>query len=352
MSETERATRSRPLTVQIGLRAAIVLVGLAAIVLAWQSQRQVVTPGNVAKLSRVGTLHKDIYEVAWSPERDRVALLGWEEPVEIRDAISFRPLETIGAGRKLIHFAFSPSPDVVAFCGNNQMAEILDRTTGRSIALATGNSQPGMMFSPDGRLLATGGYGTTVRLWRVDDGALVHEFPAHGVEGGLTPVFSPDGAILAVGNRNAKTRLFDVATGRLLHVLHRASTQGLQFSPDGRTLAVAYVDGSLGLWDVATGKRLHHRTTTAEELYRVEWSPDGQILATAGLKGKLTLWNPSDLSILRELDGPEWVIGLRFSPDGRNLISAGGPVLKTDGPRKLQVWGIEGMLYSLANRPK
>jgi WD40 repeat protein len=136
-------------------------------------------------------------------------------------------------------------------------------------------------------------------------------------------------------------------------IIDPVQTQGVQFSPDGQTLAVAYVDGTLRLWNTADGRLRHERKTAAEELYRVEWSPDGRILASAGLQAKITLWNPEDLSILREIDAPEWVIGLRFSPDGRNLITAGGPSGRTGaatGKRSLKIWGIEGSLFSLANR--
>ena len=342
-------------TVRISLRTWLVAIAIITCLLAWQSRRSVLLPTNVASLSEVASLDEDIHEIAWSPERDRMALLSWESPAIVRDSLSLETIETIGEGQKLIHFAFSPDKDVVAYCQNGKTAEILDRRTGRAISLDVGNHQPQMTFSPDGKTLATGGYGTISHLWRVSDGKLVRGFDAGPTVGGLRPVFSPDGTMLAVGNRNAETHIFKVATGKVLHVLDPRQTHGLQFSPDGRTLAVAYVDGSLRLWNTADGRLRHERKTTAEELYRVEWSPDGQILATAGLKGKITLWNPADLSILREIDAPDWVIGLRFSPDGRNLITAGGPsglTGPTTGKRSLKIWGIEGSLFSITNRPR
>lgn len=340
---------------RISLRVWLVAIAIVTCLVAWQSRRSFLTPANVSHLSEVASLDEDIWEIAWSPERDRMALLAWEKPVVVRDVLSLEVIETIGEGQKLIHFAFSPDKDVVAYCRNGKTAEILDRRTGRSMTLDVGNDQPQMTFSPDGKVLATGGYGTISSLWRVSDGKLLRQFDAGPTAGGLKPVFGPDGTMLAVGNRNAETHIFEVATGKVLHVLPEVQTQGLLFSPDGRTLAVAYVDGSLRLWNMADGRLLHGLKTTAKELYRVEWSPDGRILASAGLEGKITLWNPADLSILREIAGPDWVIGLRFSPDGRNLITAGGASGHkgpTTGTRSLKIWGIEGSLFSLANRPR
>ena len=342
-------------TFRISLRMWLGAMTLVTCLVAWQSRHSFLTPANISNLSEVASLDEDIRDIVWSPERDRMALLSWETPVVIRDVLSLKPIETIGEGQKLIHFAFSPDQGVVAFCRNGKTAEILDRRTGRAVTLDVGNHQPGMTFSPDGNTLATGGYGTISCLWRVSDGQLLRQFDAGPTTGGLTPVFSPDGTMLAVGNRNAETHVFDVATGKVLHILPAVQTQGLQFSPNGRTLAVAYVDGSLRLWNTADGRLLRELKTTAKELYRVEWSPDGRILASAGLEGKITLWNPADLSILREIAAPEWVIGLRFSPDGRNLITAGGASgLKgpAAGTRSLKIWGIEGSLFSLANRPR
>src|SRR5262249_11945889 len=160
--------------------------------------------------------------------------------------------------------------------------------------------------------------------WRVEDGRLTRTFDAGPTVGGLTPAFSPDGRLLAIGNRNSTTGIFDVATGDLRFSLPKKWSHELRFSPDGRTLAVVHVAGSVALWKVADGSQIAERGTQAEELYTVDWSPDGSLLATAGLKGAITIWDPRDLSVLRELSAPEWVIQVKFTPDGLNLHWAGG----------------------------
>jgi WD40 repeat protein len=176
-------------------------------------------------------------------------------------------------------------------------------------------------------------------MWDPATGKKVRDFETDR-EGGLTPVFSRDGKYLAIGNRNSDPRLFDPATGKLLHVLPTKMTQEIRFNPASTMLATTYVDGSLGLWDVATGKSIATAKLKAEELYTVDWSPKGDLLVTAGLKAKIVIWDPKELKPLKELDAPDWVIRVRFSPDGSRIISAGGSQTGT-ADRKMTIWGLQ-----------
>jgi WD40 repeat protein len=155
----------------------------------------------------------------------------------------------------------------------------------------------------------------------------------------LTPVFSPDGTIVAVGNRNSTTCLFDVATGRLLYRLPWQSTHELKFDPAGKRLAVAYVDGNLAVWSVETGDLLQRARARAEELYSLDWSPDGKIIATSGRDASVALWKAANLTLLHEVDGPEWIICVRFNPQGTRLIFAGGS-RTPNGDRYVELLGV------------
>ncbi|MFE3166879.1 WD40 repeat domain-containing protein [Streptomyces sp. NPDC059224] len=130
-------------------------------------------------------------------------------------------------------------------------------------------------FSPQGRLLATGSgdlgvvsgtYGSwrkgAVMVWDITD-------PAHPVRTGtgILPlagpgdtgrmyavVFSPDGRLLASGCENAAVTLWDVTDPAHLtpaaHLTgHRKAVRGLAFSPDGRMLAGCGVDTTVNLWE-------------------------------------------------------------------------------------------------------
>jgi WD40 repeat protein len=288
---------------------------------------------------RTNQLQKDVYQILWSRDGKQLAFVEFNKQVEIRMPPADQPVRILGEGKRVVGFDFSPEGNIVAIGENSQNATIIDLTESKEIELQTGQSQPSVKFSPDGKTLATGGYGTKAKLWSTTTGELVGEFDVGPEEGGLTPVFSPDGKVLVVGHRNHMTRLFDVASGRLLHTLPKKMSQGLRFDPTGTTLAVVYVDGSLSLWDVQTGTLKHNVKSRADELYTVDWTPDGSVLVTAGNNSQVTLWNPADLSILSELETPEWVISIRFSPDGTKLLFAGGGRLP-QVERFVETWAI------------
>src|SRR5262245_48148559 len=329
--------------------AAVAAGVLAAALLMCRGVQLTITKENAHALRRIAVVNNSIWEVKWSPDGRRVAFVRLEEPVEIRDARTLDLLERVGEGRKIIHFAFSSDPHVVAFCENGTQVEIQDTRTGSSMLIKTPNHQPAMTFSPDGKLLATGGYGTRAGVWYVGDGGLrwsLNTAANKVVAGGLTPVFSPDGKLLAVGNRNSETVLFDVATGEPVHRLPRPSTHGLAFSPDGTRLAISYVDGNVALWRVSDGTMVHLRKA-GEEIYRVGWSPDGSLLLSAGLKADLVFWEPDDLSVIARIRVPEWVISATFRPDGRQILLAGGSE-NSSGERSLEVIGVRPLDWLLA----
>ena len=126
-------------------------------------------------------------------------------------------------------------------------------------------------LSPDGRLLATGGAEGRVRLW--DTTARCEADPE--LTAPRDPVialaFSPDGKILAAGNAyHGGTRLWDTTSGALLPgPPGDGGVRGLAFSADGRLLAIATDGSTAKLWDMTSGQY------SGSPLYRADPHPEG-----------------------------------------------------------------------------
>ena len=70
--------------------------------------------------------------------------------------------------------------------------------------------------------------------------------------------FSPDGSLIATGGFDGKAILWDATTGMPLHTItgHDGLVLGVAFSPDGTRLATSSTDKTAKIWDVKSGQLL------------------------------------------------------------------------------------------------
>ncbi len=156
--------------------------------------------------------------------------------------------------------------------------------------------------------------------------------PTLALKGHTDPVYSvavsPDGKLLATGSFDKTAKLWDAATGKELRTLagklgHTNLVLGVSFSPDGSSLATVSTDNSLKIWDIANGKPtslLAH----AAGVTRVAASADGKLVAAGAADGTIRIWTAVDGKLTQTLTGHAGaVVGLGFAPNGLTIYSAG-----------------------------
>ena len=205
------------------------------------------------------------------------------------------------------------------------------KDTALALALKVGPLPPvtALAFSPDGKILAVGGY-RTVTLWNLPTGkALTAISHLPGPVQGLA--FRPDGAQLAVAGgapgTSGEVRVYDTKTfakiGPTLEG-HSDVVMSVAWSADGKWLATGSQDKTARLWLWPDGKELKLFKDHSDAVTKVCFSPDGKALYTASMDHNLRRYDTDKGTLVRAFTGHnEGVTAMAFSAQNNYLVSAG-----------------------------
>ncbi|MFC7532470.1 TIR domain-containing protein [Actinoplanes sp. GCM10030250] len=246
-------------------------------------------PAEPAQLATI-TGGKQVYALTLSPDGKTLAVGRAGSTTDLYDLTDRSrpvPLAEVTDRGIVSSIAFSADGRTMGIAAgyNVTLWSLADRSApARHAELSMGTSTFTLAFSPDGSTLAVGaGYDGTAILWDVADLAQPHRIGTlQGAENGVAWLgFSPDGRILATGGIS-EARLFEVTDRttpvRIATLAHaQLRTRDLVFSPDGHTLA-AGGSRAVTLWDYSVPKELsadpgrHACAITGRGLTAEEWA--------------------------------------------------------------------------------
>lgn len=167
-------------------------------------------------------------------------------------------------------------------------------------------------------------------------------------------VFSPDGRLLATGTfRSSTIKLWDTATGRELRNLSsgRQSTMGMSpfiaFSRDSRFVAAAAGENSVKVWDVTSGREV--QTLSSGEgglasslggIYFIAFSSNDRLVT---ISDAVRVWDVTTARVLSTIAGDTLNALALMGGDGGAAVSRDGTQLarvSTDGENQVKFWDL------------
>ncbi|KAG2724286.1 hypothetical protein I3760_01G009600 [Carya illinoinensis] len=143
-------------------------------------------------------------------------------------------------------------------------------------------------WDPTGSLLASCSDDITAKVWSMKQDKFVHDLKEHSKEI-YTIRWSPTGPgtinpnqqlVLASASFDSTVKLWDVELGKLIHSLngHRDPVYSVAFSPNGEYLASGSLDRSMHIWSLKEGKIVKTYTGNGG-VFEVCWNKEGDKIA-------------------------------------------------------------------------
>ena len=204
---------------------------------------------------------------------------------------------------------------------------IWEVSSGREVLTCREHIYPvrSVAFHPNAQVLASGSVDRTVKLWDINTDKCLKTFQGHTDQ--IDSVsFNLDGTIIASSSEDTTIRLWDTNSGTCLHILrgHTHRVSSIAFNPTKRILVSGSNDGTLRLWNVDSGECLIILQAHTLPIRSVVFSSNGELMASGSYDSTVKIWNIHNRECLKILLGhTDRIYSVTFSSDSRLLASSG-----------------------------
>ncbi len=244
-----------------------------------------------------------------------------------------QPIATYSTNSSIYAVAASPNQQQIASGDKNCKVQLRRwESIGNSLQelhadLSSFSSHGGFVycvqFSPDGRMLASGGADRRIRLWNTDTGKIIYTLDGH--QESVTAIeFMPNGKILISVGADRTIRFWDLEQKQLLKTIeaHDQKIHAVAISQDGRLIISASSDRTIRVRELGTTNN-YILTGHQDAVLAVAISPDGQTIASGSMDGVVNLWDVQSKQLTASIQAHQSAVtSIVFQPIGHTLISA------------------------------
>ena len=286
------------------------------------------------KQSLMGTHPQEVVSVAFSPDGKQIASSYLHSTtVQIWEPFSRATIDLQEDNQmKIRRILFSPGGDQIACIsvGDDGIRLYGTATETLQFTLVGHLIVQTILYSPDGKQLASASSDCNIRLWDPRTGS--ERAALNG--GSVGPYrhrpcaaldFSPDGEQLASCGEKNEVCIWNSRTGHLRHRLKGNLDQVvlLKFSPSGKKVVSLAQDQTVILWDIMTGELLHRSARAANYTCPIAFSPNGVYFACQSANRSLMLYN-LETEEFRDtfICAKSGIYAMAFSANGMSLACA------------------------------
>ena len=332
---------------------------------------------------------------AFSKDGQRLAVTGTDGTINLYSVNDGKPIGSFKAAGPVAELAFHPTlPQLAGSIKNRVVVWSVNFQTGQLPPPDFGQvvqtfPHPGgvnsPVFSSDGNLY-TAGDDKAVRRFHIASELPVKNFQHPNLVD--CAAFDDTGNLLATGCHDGILRIWDVAKNTPVKTINahvvtmpqpvQNPIYAVQWSHDFKQVFTASYDRSIKLWDVASGNQVREFKPAPDAkpdekkddkkdppkkeplgpvghrdaVFTLSLSKDGKQLASGSSDKTIKLWDVATGTVIRDFSNPGfkpvfpdepppshpgWIRGVRFTPDGQFLITAGAaPKYKS----YLAVWNV------------
>ncbi len=247
--------------------------------------------------------------------------------------------------------AFSPDGKHFAAAGGLRAAFIYDLESEKAIGGLADHTQSiyATHYSDNGKWFFTTGRDGKVMVYETEKydkiAELLPEFDLAKAHPQQLPNYAlattPDQTLIAVGGSGGVLRLYRTSDWQLEKVLsiHKGNIRSISFSPDGNLMATGSSDKYAIISDMKTYEPVETLEGHGDTVFSTQFSPDGQLFVTGGKDARLRIWSVNDKKLTPRVK----IIAHTFAIKGIHFLNNSNELITVSQDKTIKIWDLDLM---------